>query len=210
MVAAVVLIAVIAGSCGSSVGAQRVAASHGGSTAEVASAPGPAAEQAAASAATASFRIGLGNESAAFVSDVGHLQAELQAGDLAAAQADELGAQAEFDQFREVAAGSNPINASTIDELAADVGPGQTFGGLHAVEKDLWDPPTSPAVTGGSADDSGSTDTARPWPSAMPAGWWPRLPSPSISSPRTPRPGGHRHRRGGRPELGRDHRHPRA
>jgi iron uptake system component EfeO len=150
VVAAVVLVAVVACSCGPSVVAQR-GASHGRAAAEVAPAPLTAAENAAASAATAAFRNELGNESAQFVADVGRLQADLQAGDTAGAQTDELAAQSEFDQFREVAAGSNPINASTIDELAADVGPGQSFGGLHAVERDLWDPsaPAFPAPTNG-------------------------------------------------------------
>jgi iron uptake system EfeUOB component EfeO/EfeM len=149
MVTAVVLVAVMAGSCGSSVTAQRNP-SHGRSAAAVAPSPLTTAENVAASSATTAFRNDLGDESAAFVSDVGHLQADLQAGDIAGGQTDELAAQAEFDQFREVAAGSNPINASTIDELAADVGPGQSFGGLHAVEMDLWDPPASPAATSGS------------------------------------------------------------
>ncbi len=157
VVAAVVLVAVLASSCGSSVMARR-AASRGRPAAEVAPARHPAAPtgsadtadtaDTAASAATTAFRQELGDESATFVSDVGQLQAELQTGNIAAARTDELAAQAEFDQFREVAAGSNPINASTIDELAADVGPGQSFGGLHAVERDLWDP-SAPTVTGG-------------------------------------------------------------
>ena len=30
------------------------------------------------------------------------------------------------------------MNASTLDETITDVQPGQTFGGLHAIERDLW------------------------------------------------------------------------
>jgi hypothetical protein len=155
IVAAVVLVAIMAGSCGSSVVAPP-AATHGRAAAPV-SPPLTAAENAAASAVTTAFRNQLGDESAAFVSDVGSLQAALQAGDVAGAQTDELAAQAEFDQFREVASGSNPINASTIDELAADVGPGQSFGGLHAVERDLWSPPAPPTGSSGTTVTTGVT-----------------------------------------------------
>ena len=97
-------------------------------------------EGATALAAVRAFRVDIGNASSAFVSDIGDLQRDLAADDVPAARTDELGAQAQFDQFRQLA-GGNPINASTVDELASQVGPGQSFGGLHAVERDLWATP---------------------------------------------------------------------
>ncbi len=101
-----------------------------------------------ATAATASFRSYLGQASASFVADVGRLPDDLQAGNLASARSDELAAQADFDRFRQVA-GGDPVNASTLDELASQVGSGQSFGGLHAVERDLWAAPGAPAGPGG-------------------------------------------------------------
>ena len=56
----------------------------------------------------------------------------------AAAGSDELAAQADYDSLPGSRVGQPPINASTLDELATDVVPGQSFGGLHAVERDLW------------------------------------------------------------------------
>ncbi len=97
------------------------------------------AERLAASAAVAAFRRGLGRESSVFVADVGRLQADLQSGDAPTARSDELTAQADYDQFRLIA-GGDPVNASTLDEVAADVGPHQSFAGLHAVEQALWAP----------------------------------------------------------------------
>jgi iron uptake system EfeUOB component EfeO/EfeM len=102
--------------------------------------PTTPAERAAAVTARSTFRDDIGNASSAFVADVAHLQGDLQAGDVAAARSDELAAQVQFDQFRQLA-GGDPINASTVDELATQVGPGQSFGGLHAVERDLWSVP---------------------------------------------------------------------
>jgi hypothetical protein len=72
-----------------------------------------------------------------FVDAVGRLQADAAAADAAAAQGDDLAAQAAFDGFRVLEAG-NAVNGSSIDELSTDVGALESFGGLHAVERDLW------------------------------------------------------------------------
>ena len=53
------------------------------------------------------------------------------------ARTDELAAQADYDRFRQLE-GDNQTTAATLDELATDVGADQSFGGLHAVERDLW------------------------------------------------------------------------
>jgi iron uptake system component EfeO len=107
-----------------------------------------AADRIAALRATATFRDELGNASSTFVTDVTRLQEDLQAGNVPAARTDELAAQAQFDQFRQPA-DNDPINASTLDELASEVGSGQSFGGLHAVERDLWEPASTGSGAGG-------------------------------------------------------------
>ena len=124
-----------AGSSPASGGARTVAAAT-----QTTAGPTGGSRLATARAAVATFRDDLGNASSAFVADVGRLQGDLQAGDVVAARRDELAAQAQFDQFRQLA-GGDPINASAVDELATQVAPGQSFGGLHAVERDLWATP---------------------------------------------------------------------
>ena len=53
------------------------------------------------------------------------------------ARTDELAAQADYDRFRALEI-DDQVTAATLDELAGDVGVHQSFGGLHAVERDLW------------------------------------------------------------------------
>ena len=50
---------------------------------------------------------------------------------------DELAAQADYDRFR-LLEGDDQMTAATLDELDSEVGGHQSFGGLHAVERDLW------------------------------------------------------------------------
>jgi iron uptake system component EfeO len=92
---------------------------------------------AAARASTRAFAVGVATGTGAFVSEVTALQGDVASGDLAAARADELAAQADYDGFRALET-ENAVNASTLDELASDVEPQQSFGGLHAIERDLW------------------------------------------------------------------------
>jgi len=89
--------------------------------------------------ATAGYRAFVNGRTAAFGAAVGQLEAELQDGDLDAARSDELAAQSAYDGFRELENG-NTVMASLLDEQVTDVGPDQTFAGLHAVEQDLWSP----------------------------------------------------------------------
>lgn len=103
-----------------------------GGTTSVAAGSGPAAPL-----ATRLFRIDIGNATSAFVAAVGRLQSDLAAGQVTAAKEDELTAQGDYDYFRLLET-DNSVNASTLDETVTDVQPGQTFGGLHAVERDLW------------------------------------------------------------------------
>ncbi len=91
----------------------------------------------AGAAATAAFHSQIDDDTAAFVHSIATLQADVTSGDLAAARSDELAAQAQFDGFRDLEIG-NQVNDASLDELPGDVGPGQTLGGLHAVERDLW------------------------------------------------------------------------
>ncbi len=103
---------------------------------------------AAALKATATYRTVIGNNAAGFVAAVGRLDADLVAGDLTAAQVDELAAQSAYDGFRMLESG-NSVIASTLDERATDLVPGQTFAGLHAIERVLW--------SGGSSADALAT-----------------------------------------------------
>lgn len=93
--------------------------------------------QAASAEASTVYRHDVGAASASFVADIGVLQAAAESGNLVAAKAEELAAQADYDRFRMVE-GGYAVTASTIDELATDVVPGTSFAGLHAVERDLW------------------------------------------------------------------------
>ena len=131
---------ILACGCGSSAGPYRMSGPP--SAARGVSAASPVtitteAESAAAGRATDTFRADIDGASADFVSDVDRLQVAVDHGAVPVAKADELAAQAEYDRFRQLESG-NQTGAATLDELATDVGTGQSFGGLHAVERDLW------------------------------------------------------------------------
>jgi iron uptake system EfeUOB component EfeO/EfeM len=98
-----------------------------------------------AQTASSAYRITMGNDGEALVADVDRLQRDVGSGDIAAAQTDELSAQADYDGIRMVLASADPVIASTLDEDASAVGPGQTLAGLHAVERDLWSSPPGDA-----------------------------------------------------------------
>jgi iron uptake system component EfeO len=72
-----------------------------------------------------------------FTTALSALQVAAAGGDLTGARTDELTAQADYDAFRTLAAAAPP-DVPRIDLLASDVASGQTFGGLHAIERDLW------------------------------------------------------------------------
>ena len=141
----VALIAVITAACSgasaapTTTGARPTVGPEAGVTSHYGSATGQAGQPTtlAAQAATRSFAVQVQGATAAFVTSIGALQTHVAQGDTAAAQTDELDAQADYDAFRDLERG-NSINASTLDELDTDVVPGESFGGLHAVERDLW------------------------------------------------------------------------
>ena len=128
-----------AASAGHTAGTARSAGSQPGSIYHYGPDPGPpsAPTTVAALAATRAFGTQVTAWSADLVASVTALQTDASGGDRAAAEVDEQAAQAAYDAIRALESG-NPINASTIDELASDVQPGQSFGGLHAIERDLW------------------------------------------------------------------------
>ncbi len=129
-------VAVVAGllatACGVSVGAAHPGSGTGRTRSDAAAPPPAAVLQ-----AKAAFREQVRSAAAAFAAEVTTLQTTVERDDQAAARSDELAAQADYDRFRLLEA-ANSVNASTLDELASNVGPGQIFGGLHAVERDLW------------------------------------------------------------------------
>jgi len=98
---------------------------------------GPTPGDLEAVAAGRAFSTDVQASTASFVTAVAALQSDVTGGNLTAARTDELAAQAAYDGFRDLQE-SNPINASSLDELPGDVVPGESFGGLHAVERDLW------------------------------------------------------------------------
>jgi iron uptake system EfeUOB component EfeO/EfeM len=148
VVAAVVVVAVVG-----------VLASTRSTTDPAAASPGPApahhsptrsagrALATAATAATAAYRTDVGDDTAAFVAAVDRLQSDLASGTITAARTDELAAQAAYDGFRMLEQG-NTVIASFLDERSTDVAPGQTFAGLHAVERYLWSGPDGPLTSG--------------------------------------------------------------
>jgi len=91
----------------------------------------------AAIGATHAYTAQVQASAASFVAAVTALQTDTARGDLSAARADELTAQGAYDAVRVLESG-NSINAAALDELPSDVPAGQSFGGLHAVERDLW------------------------------------------------------------------------
>lgn len=97
----------------------------------------PAAAVVAAAAATRAYRSATTRDANQLVAELTQLGAAVDGGDLVGARAAELAAQGDFDQIREVDAAS-PQNVATLDELPGQVPPGATFGGLHALERDLW------------------------------------------------------------------------
>lgn len=139
-VLAVGAVAVLACACGSSAAAKGIAPKTARAEAVARSgAAGTPAENTAASAATATFQRDLDRVASAFVTDVDRLQTAVDRGSVAQARSYELAGQADYDQFRALESG-NGTTAATLDELVTDVGADQTFGGLHAVERDLWSP----------------------------------------------------------------------
>ncbi len=108
-----------------------------GATSAHGSGPTGSSTALAAQASTRAFGAQVDAATAAFVGAVGALQADTGAGATMAARSDELAAQADYDAFRALES-SNAVNGSTLDELSTDVGALESFGGLHAVERDLW------------------------------------------------------------------------
>ncbi len=96
-------------------------------------------ERADGSQATKTFRADIDAATARFVAAVGRLRADLERGADRQARVDELDAQGDFDRFRLLKT-VNEEAAETLDELPGEVAHGQSFGGLHAVERDLWSP----------------------------------------------------------------------
>jgi hypothetical protein len=90
-----------------------------------------------AAAATGAYRSVVAADGDRMVVDLMQLGSAVSRGELTGARAAELDAQADFDEIREVDAAS-PQNVASLDGLAGEVPPGATFGGLHALERDLW------------------------------------------------------------------------
>jgi iron uptake system component EfeO len=136
--ATLAVLALLGAACGST-GATTTTSGGGDpsrGTAATSATMTPAATE-AAQAASRDFTAQLAGTTAAFVVAVGRLGADVTAGDQGAARTDTLAAQAAYDGFRVLEA-ANAVNGSSLDELATDVGPAEQFGGLHAVERDLW------------------------------------------------------------------------
>ncbi|MBV8463487.1 MAG: hypothetical protein JO368_09355 [Acidimicrobiales bacterium] len=91
----------------------------------------------ASSTATRAYRATLAQDAGRLVADVQRIATAVDAHDLAGAQSADLAAQADFDQLRAVDA-ADPQNAAGVDALAGQVLTGDSFGGLHGVERALW------------------------------------------------------------------------
>ncbi len=131
-------VALVSAACGTTAGATHaIVPAHRAPSLPSATARVMASRSTAAGAATRIFRREITGSAGAFVAAIGNLQTAVTSGDTAGARTDEVAAQSLYDRFRLVESG-NTINASTLDERRADVVPGATFAGLHAVERDLW------------------------------------------------------------------------
>ncbi len=139
----VILAVVLAGALASGCGQSAAADGHTGgpfrprATTTTGAATPSRAEAMAAQRAVVSFQADIDGAAAAFVSDVARLRSAVDRGAGPEARTDELAAQADYDRFR-LLESDDQVTAATLDELADDVGSHQSFGGLHAVERDLW------------------------------------------------------------------------
>ena len=127
-------VALASAACGTTVG---TVPAHRAPPSASATARVTASRSAAAGAATRAFRREITGSAAAFVAAIDNLQTAVTSGDTAGGRRDEVTAQCLYDRFRLVES-ENTVNASTLDERRADVAPGSSFAGLHAVERDLW------------------------------------------------------------------------
>jgi iron uptake system EfeUOB component EfeO/EfeM len=105
-------------------------------------------ERMAAVESTHVFHAVVTSDSLALVNQVARLGTALTHGQIAAAETDELAAQGDFDRIR-VLDSANTINVAALDGLSTGLAAGQPFGGLHAIERDLW---TSDPDPGSRAD----------------------------------------------------------
>ncbi len=137
--AAAVLVALTAAGCSTAAVRPPATTAPSVGTASYASGYGPGSGPTTQATRTASRRFAteVDDATSGFVAAVGRLATDAAAGDTAAGRADELVAQADYDVFR-VLDTDNSVNSSSLDELPTDVGSGASFGGLHAVERDLW------------------------------------------------------------------------
>jgi iron uptake system EfeUOB component EfeO/EfeM len=126
------VVGLLATSCGVSAGA-----THPRSVTSPKGTVSPTPSAAEIAQARSAFHAQILTSTAAFATDVADLRSAVAHGDLTGARQAELAAQADYDHFR-LLEQDNSVNASTLDELASEVRPGQTFAGLHAVERDLW------------------------------------------------------------------------
>ena len=94
-------------------------------------------ERVAAATATRAFGAIIASDSLALVDVVGRLGTALTDRQIPTAKMDELTAQADFDHIRLLDSG-NTVNTSALDGLSTGLAAGQPFGGLHAIEQDLW------------------------------------------------------------------------
>ena len=94
-------------------------------------------ERVATVAATRAFGAITASDSLALVDVVGRLGTALTDRQIPTAKMDELTAQADFDHIRLLDSG-NTVNTSALDGLSTGLAAGQPFGGLHAIEQDLW------------------------------------------------------------------------
>ncbi|MGD0394206.1 MAG: hypothetical protein ABSC41_16375 [Acidimicrobiales bacterium] len=139
-----VLVVLLAGALACGCGQSAAEGHTDGSSRSAPTAAGPTspppsrAESLAAQDAVDAFRVDIDQAGAAFVADVDRLQSAVDRRAVPAARTDELAAQADDDRFRALESDDDQVTAATLDELAGDVGTHQSFGGLHAVERDLW------------------------------------------------------------------------
>jgi len=142
-IAGLALVASLVAACGASGTDQHLAVDSVTHPSALSATPAAAlrseaqSERVAARAATRGFRAIIASNALDLVDVVGRLGTALADRQIPTAKVDELTAQADFDRIR-VLDNGNTINTSALDGLSTGLAAGQPFGGLHAVEQDLW------------------------------------------------------------------------
>lgn len=157
VLAALAFAALFLGACGAARAGPETSRSAADDRTTAVAAGNREASDRAAVTATEAFHEDVVGAASTFLASVEALESALARGSLSQAESAELAAQADFDSVRLLDSG-NFINAGALDGLGTALAPGEPFGGLHAVERDLW---SERSLAAAAADSSGLVPQAQ-------------------------------------------------